>query len=521
MTLSMVYPVASSASRGLTDSEADLIRVMVEQWASHLPGNQRRQQVYDQKDLFSDLKISTPPQLRNLEAVLGWGAKTVDVVSDRVIFERFVVPGMDENPYGLDDVVAENDFSVEFSQAVTSALTHSCSFVTLSQGFDGEPETLWLTRSAEQATGVWDRRARGLKSGLTVSTDDAGKPERLFVYFPDKSVELVMAGGKLSATVMPNLTGRVPMEAVRFKPDLRRPFGRSRITPAVEYFIAGGVRTLVRSEIGAEFFAAPQRYGVGLDEEAFDMDKWNAVMGRFLAVSRDEEGELPSLGQFPQHSMQPHTDHLRTWAAQLSGESSIPMNELGFVSDNPSSDAAIQSQRDPIRLIAEKAISTFQSALRGLAVTTVMVRDGLTEVPDELGRVSAKFGKAFRLADSAAADAALKQAQVLPWIVESPVFLERLNYSPQEIERLMGDRRRSGVSQLVEQLRGGQQASGEPASQPAEDELNQANVMKAKADALGVFRRAGVDADNAARLVGLSDVKFIPGQPITIKSSDE
>ncbi|MBK0420164.1 phage portal protein [Leucobacter sp. CSA1] len=446
-------PISSAGSLGLSDDEVAMIGEMREQWASHVPGNARRQLTYDQKDLFKDLKISTPPQLRDLEAVLGWGAKTVDVVSDRISFERFVSPGVEENPYGLDDLVAENDFRVEFSQAVTSALTHSCSFGTVSQGFDGEPATLWQIRSALQATGLWDRRRRGLKAAMTVEADNKGIVERVFVYFRDKSVDItLLPNGQMKANIVPNLTGRIPVEVFRVKPDLRRPFGRSRITPAVEYFIAGGVRTMVRSEIGAEFFAAPQRYGIGLDEESFDMDKWSAITGRFLAVSRDEEGELPHLGQFSQHSMQPHVDHLRMWAAQLSGESSIPMNELGFVSDNPSSDPAIQSQRDPLRLIAEKAIGGFQSALRNMAATSVMVRDGLRDVPDDLKRVSAWFAPAFRMADSAAADAALKQAQVVPWITESPVFLEKLNYSSQEIDRLLSDKKRSEAGTRLERM---------------------------------------------------------------------
>lgn len=470
-------PISTASSLGLSDAEVAMISQMREQWAARVPGNARRQLMYDQKDLFKDLKISTPPQLRNLEAVLGWGAKTVDVVADRISFERFVAPGADDNPYGLDELVAENDFRVEFSQAVTSALTHSCSFGTVSQGFDGEPATLWQIRSALQATGLWDRRRRGLQAAMTVEADSAGIVERVFVYFRDKSVDIsILPNGKMKADIVPNLTGRIPVEVFRVKPDLRRPFGRSRITPAVEYFIAGGVRTMVRSEIGAEFFAAPQRYGIGLDEEAFDMDKWKAATGIFLAVSRDEEGELPQLGQFSQHSMQPHVDHLRMWAAQLSGESSIPMNELGFVSDNPSSDPAIQSQRDPLRLIAEKAISGFQSALRNMAVTSVMVRDGMRDVPDELKRVSAWFAPAFRMADSAAADAALKQAQVVPWITESRIFLEKLNYSSQEIDRLLSDKRRSGVSQLVDQLRGGVSVgnvdgSGAPPAVDAVEEL--------------------------------------------------
>lgn len=463
--MSVVTPIAGASSLGLSQSEWAVIERMVQQWRAKRVGNARRQQIYDQKDLFKDLKISTPPQLRNLEAVLGWGAKAVDTVSDRISFERFVLPGTDGNPYGLDDVVAENDFLVEFPQAVSSALTHSCAFLSIQQGFDGEAQDLWITRSAESATGLWDRRKRGLRAGLTVDLDDSGQPERLFVYFPDKSVEIVVSSGKMTAHVMPNHVGRLPMEVIRFRPDLKRPFGRSRITPAVEYFIYGAVRTMVRSEIGAEFFAAPQRYGVGLDEESFDMDKWNAVMGRFLAVSRDEEGELPALGQFPQHSMQPHVDHLRMWAAQFSGETAVPINELGFVSDNPTSDPAIQSQRDPLRLISDKAITGFQAALRNLAITTVMIRDNLSDVPDDLRRVSAWFAPTFKLADSAAADAALKQAQAIPWIAESPVFLEKLNYSALEIERLLADRRRSSVSQLVEQLRSGDVV--QPASQPA------------------------------------------------------
>lgn len=491
MTMQLLTPITASSSPQLTDAERALISEMLNQWARHLRGNKRRQNVYDQHSLFKDLRIAVPPQLRNLEAVLGWGTKAVDAPADRINFERFVLPGVESNPYGLDDIVADNEFQVEFSQLTTSALTHSCAFVSLAQGFDGEPESLWLTRSAEQATGIWDRRKRGLRAGLTVSKNAAGETERIFVYFPDKSVEVTVSGRNLVASIMPNHTGRLPLEVFRFRPNLRRPFGRSRITRAVEYFIHGGVRTIVRSEVGAEFFAAPQRYGIGLSEDAFDMDKWNAVVGRFLAVTRDEEGELPTLGQFPQHSMQPHGEHLRMWASQMSGESSIPMNELGFFTENPSSDGAIQSQRDPLRLIANDAIRGFQSSLRRLAVTSIMVRDRLTEAPDELRRLDAKFAPTFHVTDAAAADAALKQATIIPWIAESPVFLERLNYSPQEVERLLADKRKAGASAVLDRLAAGR---GEPATEeqpeepkhdtPLGDGVDSA-AMKARFDALG------------------------------------
>ncbi|GAA1323098.1 hypothetical protein GCM10020360_28160 [Nonlabens tegetincola] len=46
-------------------------------------------------------------------------------------------------------------------------------------------------------------------------------------------------------------------------------------------------------------------------------------------------------------------------------------------------------------------------------------------------------------------------------------------------------------------------------------------MLKVKADAVGVLRRAGVDANDAAERAGLPGLKFIPGQPITIKQADE
>lgn len=452
--MNVVVPIYGANSLGLSDSETADIKAMIDQWSALRFKNRVRQRYYDQKNLFRDFGISTPPQLAGLDATIGWAAKAVDVLADRIRFDRFVSRDGDDNPFGLNDLVDENDFRVLFSQAVTSALTHSCAFVVAGN----EPgRVAWAVKSAEQATGLWDHSRHRLGAGLTVASDDS-----LIAYFPDKTVELDRRNGRWVASVTPHSLGRVPMEAVRFKPDLRRPFGRSRITRAVRYFTDGGVRTLVRSEVGAEFFAAPQRYGIGVSEEAFDLNKWNAVTGRFLTMTRDDEGELPQVGQFSQHSMQPHTDQLRQWAAQLAGETSIPINELGFVSDNPSSDAALQSQRDPLRLTADKAVTVFQSALRGLAVTSAALRG-----VDDVSGVSARFAPTFRVSDASAADAAVKQASVAPWVAESRVFWEKQNYTDQEIDQIMADRRRSAVSALVGSLRGQNVGSVDGAGAPA------------------------------------------------------
>lgn len=453
MMLHAVSSIATPATPRLGESEIGAIEKMRNQLEAKRYRNMSRQLYYDQKVLLKDLRISVPPQLRSMESVLGWPAKTVDVLADRIHFERFVAPGKTEDPFGLDEMVNANDFRKAFDEAVTSALTHSCAFITVSHGQTtaGEPEILWQVKSAHTATGLWDPRRRALSAGLAVTGYDLeGTPNQYVAYFTDKVVILsIGAGGRVIPEIIPNPTGRVLMEPVVAGADLRRPFGRSRISRAVMSLTDSAIRTIVRSEIGAEFFASPQRYVLGAEPDAFANSKWSALTSRVLEVSRDEEGQIPEVGQFSQLSMQPHTDQLRQWAALLAAESQIPLDELGFPSDNPSSDSAIQSQRDPLRLAADRMIRGFTSSLHRLAYTSVLLRDGRTQ--DGLERVTGWFAPTLHVSDAAAADAVLKQVTVMPWLAESPVILEKLGYSQSAIERLLADKRRAqGVSALAQ-----------------------------------------------------------------------
>lgn len=467
--LAPVTSIVSAGSAGLNEQDMRVFRKLLGRLLAKQSRNKLRQEYYDQKVSFKDLGISVPPQLRSMESVLGWPAKTVDVLADRIQFERFVAPGQEEDPFGLNEIAVENDFSNGFSQAVTSSLTHSCSFITVTHGDAtvGEPDILWIPKSAHAATGLWDNRRRALSAGLSVLSNSNGSPEDMVLYLPEKTVYIrVGSNKKLYYDAVPNATGRVLMEPVIADADLRRPFGRSRISRAVMSLTDSAIRTIVRSEIGAEFFSAPQRYVTGADPDIFESatERWSAVISRVLTIGRDEEGNLPQMGQFSQMSMQPHTDQLRQWAALLAAESQIPLDELGFPSDNPSSDSAIQSQRDPLRLAADRCIRGFQSSIHRLAVTSVMLRDGGQE-PEGLRQVSGWFAPTLHVSDSAAADAVLKQVTVMPWLAESPVILEKLGYSQGAIERLLADKRKAQGAQSLLALA---QAAAVTSSAPAQ-----------------------------------------------------
>ena len=134
------------------------------------------------------------------------------------------------------------------------------------------------------------------------------------------------------------------------RPDAVRPFGRSRITRAGIYFQKYAQRTLERADISAEFYSFPQKYVVGTSQDAEPMDKWNATISTLLEFTKDEEGDSPKLGQFTQQSMSPFTEQLRTAAAGFAGETGLTLDDLGFVTDNPSSAEAIKSSHEQIRI---------------------------------------------------------------------------------------------------------------------------------------------------------------------------
>lgn len=444
-----------------TPTRADESRLtrMLNQWAAKRSRNTLRTVYADGKNALRDLGISLPPQMRQVEMALGWPMKAVSALSSRCSFDGFVLPGVSQDPYDLHGMLSDNSADTVLPQALTSALIHSVSFLTITPGDTsrGEPDVLWMPRSAREATGLWDRRTNSLTDGLTINDyDDNGFPTEVVWFSRDFVATYRRDAGKWSMEAQGNPLGRVWMEPLVFRPEVERPFGRSRITRNVMYYTDAALRTLARSEAHAEFFASPQRYALGADEEAFGdkKERWDAVMSRMLSISRDEDGNIPTVGQFPQLSMQPHFEHLRTWAMLFSGETSVPLPSLGIAPEsNPSSAEAIYAAKEDLVIEASAFNRSTGDSLRRAAITSVMLRDRLTEVPDELRGLRARFRNPATPSVVSASDALVKQVSALPWLADSEVSLEMLGYDSSTIERLLADKRRAGASSLLESVR--------------------------------------------------------------------
>ena len=266
---------------------------------------------------------------------------------------------------------------------------------------------------------------------------------------------------------LPHRFGRVPVVCVAYGTVPGRPFGTSRITRPVMRLTDHAVRTLLRSEIAAEFFSAPQRYLLGADMEAFEDENgelkpgWESIIGHLLVASRpvDDNGNTsesnPVAGQFAQASMEPHAAELRSVATMFAGESSIPVNYLGIVQDNPASADAIRAAESDLISVAESAQNDFAAAWAEVAILAAMASRAARGLPwevDDLAGIRPVWRDASTPTKAAQAQSVmtLVTAGVLP--PTSEVTYELLGFDRVTRQRLLVEAAERRTESLVRSL---------------------------------------------------------------------
>jgi len=459
---------------GLASDDQDTLDELLNQLEARMPRNKLRADYYDAKYTLRNLNISIPPRFSTFESVLGWPAKAVDSLSRRCNLDGFVIPDQSVQDLGISELWDANNMDIEASMAHDSALIHSCAFICTTIGDEtaGEPPVLITVRDATSATGLWDNRKRALKAALSIVDRSDGVPTQMVMYLPDRVITMTRdaVGYPWSIDQRNHNLGRVPVEPLVYRPRLAKPFGSSRISRPVMSLTDSALRTVVRSEIGAEFYTTPQRWALNFPQEAFADSGWQAIMGRIWTIeppSLDDNIDpafKPEVGQFPQATMQPHTDQLRQFATLFAGETSIPVSSLGIIQDNPSSAEALYASKEELVIEAEHADRVFGVGWCRAMRNAFMLANGLSEVPAELLKLRAKWRDPATPSKAAAADAMAKQIAVLPWLAESEVALEQFGYDRTDIERLVADKRRSTVTSLLNRLPAQPQTA--PVAQP-------------------------------------------------------
>lgn len=364
---------------------------------------------YDSKYQERDLGLVIPRDIRQrYRSCLGWCTKAVDALADRLVFKEFA-----NDNFELNEIFNLNNPDIFFDSAILSALIASCAFVYISMGDEGYPRLQVI--EASNATGILDPITGLLKEGYAVlDRDDKGKPT-LEAHFLRDRTDFYNGNDLVDTRSNP---ADVPLLVpIIHRPDAVRPFGRSRITRACMYYQGHAKRTLERADITAEFYSFPQKYIVGLSQTAEPMDKWKATISSMLQFTKDEDGDAPKLGQFTSTSMSPFTEQLKTIASSFAGETGLTLDDLGFVTDNPSSAEAIKASHETLRVTARKAQRCFGSGFLNVGYVARCLADDYNYVRNQFYLTKPKWYPVFEpdmAALSGVGDAAIKINQAVP-----------------------------------------------------------------------------------------------------------
>lgn len=351
------------------------------------PRIDKRYEFYEMKHKAEDMEISTPPQLKwRMMSALGWCEKAVDSLSDRLVFG-----GFKDDAYNLTEIYQLNNQDVLVDSAILGALICSCSFIYITQGETGEP--LMRTIDAGKATGIIDPTTNMLKEGYAIlEIDDKGKPLVEAHLLPHQTD--VYEDGKFVRSFR-HPAPHPLLVPVIYKPDAKRPFGHSRISRACMDYQDSAARTIKRSEISAEFYSYPQKYVLGMDPDAEQMEKWKATMSAMLRIDKDDDGDKPTVGQFQQQSMTPHLDQIKVFAGMFAGETGLTLDDLGFPSQNPSSSEAIKASHESLRLTARKAQRDFGVGFLNAGYLAACLRDGIDYKRNQLYETTVRWMPIF------------------------------------------------------------------------------------------------------------------------------
>ena len=451
---------------GLRQEERHLLQKLIDTFNTHSAKNYEKNRYYEGKVSLNEvnLGIALPDGMRGLEIGCAWGAKAVDVLAARSMFDGFV--GTDgESIETLDEIAFSNNLIAEYAKACRDELKYGCTFATLS--YDNSIGCKIRFHSPQTAAALWDGEKGRIKCGFAIidtaltNEDSTWEPSIINLYTDDAIWVLRCRDHVWRAEPHPHKMGRPLMEAFVWNATSNKPFGRSRLKESVRRLIQGYVRTIANATIGLEFSTAPQKYLLGVTDDQYDAvinQKFKQYIGSILAATTNPEtGEKPTFGQLLQGTIAPHVEMLRVLATQFSAATGLPVTDTGVVNDaNPTSSDAIEAQSKTLIGLAEDLNLSNGGSLRIIALMALAIARGQTleDLSAEQLDVVAHFRNPSMPSVASTADAAIKIASARPGFGQTDVFLEMLGFDQADIRRVKAQEQRYRGLQVIEQTGG-------------------------------------------------------------------
>lgn len=408
--------------------------------ASHEQRVQTKYEYYEADNDTRDFGISTPRKLLSIRPGVGWASRAVNTLSDRVVFDGFA-----KDSFGINDYLNQiNGFSV-ISQAKHDAFVAGCAFVAISDE-DGTDRKVLVPFTAQEATGIIDQTTGLLKYGFAVtkwsppSTKKKGvpfAPSDYLVFTPDFTA---IFESRTLVSIVPNPTGRTLLHPMTHRASANQPLGKSRLTKTVRRIIQEVGRLKRREEIAEEFYALPQRYINGLAEGAKKDENLDSAIGKVWAITKDDEGEKPDIGQLQQMSIDGFVEAKKDKARDFCAETALTLRNLGYETNNPTSAESLATMSDDLLLEATNSQSELGEQIKEICITLRMAIDEVSVVPSALNELIPAWKPIFQVDVGAAGDAIFKLYQAMPEIIGTVAGYRMLGIGIREAEELQAKR---------------------------------------------------------------------------------
>lgn len=449
----------------LADREREQLRELLTVYQNHRYKNNEKNKYYEGHISLNEvnLGIALPKGLRGLEIGCAWGAKTVDVLAARSMFDGFVDVNGGEIDL-LSEIVDNNQLIAEYMKACRDELKYGSTYATLSA--DKTKKCRIRFHSPQSAAALWNGEKGRIDCGFAIidSTPDetqnmAWQPSIVNLYTDDAIVVLRRLDNIWAAEHHFHRMGRPMMEPLIWNATSDKPFGRSRIKEPVRRLIQGYVRTIANATIGLEFSTAPQKYLLGVSDDQYDAivdEKFKQYVGNILAATTNPEtGEKPTFGQLQQGSITPHVEMLRVLATQFSAATGLTVSDTGVVNDaNPTSSDAILAQSQTLVAMAEQLNAGNAGSLKTIALMALAIADNTTieALPDEQKQIIAHFKNPAMPSVAVTADAAIKIGSARQTFAQTDTFLEMIGFSQADIRRIKAQEQRARGIEVLNSL---------------------------------------------------------------------
>jgi len=453
-----IFNFAVGAIRGMPPIEQQRFQKCIDAYVSHCSKNIEKERYYEGKIRLSEvnLGIALPHGMRGLEVGCSWGAKAVDVLAARSIFDGFVGSQGADIP-GLNEIVENNALLSEYAKACRDELKFGCVFATLSK--DRRTGCKIRFHSPLSAAAIWDGERGGILCGFVIADSKNGMPTVINYYTEDAVYILRNNSGVWNAEYLPHRMGAPLLVPMIWNATSAKPFGRSRIKEPVRRLIQGYVRTIADAAIGIEFSTAPQKYLLGVTDDQYDAvvnSKFKQYVGSIIAATTNPEtGEKPTFGQLQQGTIAPHVEMIRVLATQFAASTGLSVTDTGVVNDaNPTSSDAIEAQMKTLIGLAEDLNNNNSLALRNIALMALAISENTTidELSDEQRDIVAHFRNPSMPSIASTTDAAIKLASARPGFANTDVFLEMVGFTPADIRRIKAQEQRARGLTMFEEL---------------------------------------------------------------------